>query len=98
MASFSFSNAPRLDLAHPFARNPVFLAELFEGQRPFPEPARDQDLALALAEFGHRLHEQLVALDHLVARDQGLFLIRGLVDQPVLPFALGIGPERRVER
>src|SRR6266568_4660357 len=85
-----------LDLTHPLARDAVLLRQIFEGRRVFLQPALGQDMALAIVEVGHRLFEQIAPQPQLLAFAEHGFLALAVVDQPILPFALAVAPQRRI--
>src|SRR3546814_2783459 len=74
------------------------LAEILERGRLFLQTALGQDVALALVELSHGLLQQLLALAEFLGFAQADFLALGLVHQPVLPLALAVDPQRRVQR
>src|SRR5215208_7932712 len=87
-----------LNLAHPLARDAVLLRQILERRRVLLEAALGQDVALAVVEVGHRLFQEVAPQPQLLALAEPGFLALALVDQPVLPFALAVAPERRVQR
>src|SRR4051812_6903482 len=86
------------DLAHALAADAVMLRQVFQRGRFVPQPALRQDMALALVQVGHGALQQGAALAQLLALGQGDFLRILLVHQPILPFPLAIGAQRRIER
>src|SRR5271170_2159133 len=88
----------KLDLTHPFARDAEFRREYFKRDRVVREPARVENAALARVEHGQRALERAKAAVALLANGENGFLIRLVVDQPILPFALAFFARGRVER
>src|SRR5579862_4963782 len=87
---------PHFDLAHAFAADGVFAAQILQGRRLVLQPALGQDMALALVEGRERRIEQDLALGQLLGFAHARLLRRRVVDEPVLPLALAFEFERGV--
>ena len=83
-----------LDLAYPLARDAVLLRQLLERGRIVLQPALDQDVPLALVQRLERTGQQRLAAGQFLAIGVGGLLAVGLIDQPVLPFALAVLADR----
>src|SRR5487761_1775329 len=92
-----FLEGADLDLAHPLARDAILLREVLERGRVVAQSALGQDMALAVVEVRHRLFEEVAAQPQLLAISEARFLALAFVDQPILPFAFAVAPERRVQ-
>src|SRR5690242_20641066 len=79
--------SPDLDLADTLARNAELGREVFEGYRVIDEAASLEDAALTVVERRQRVGQIILATAHLLRLDQALFLLRRVVDEPILPFA-----------
>src|SRR5579872_5679956 len=86
-----------LNLPHALAADIVLLAQILERGRLLAQPALAEDVAFPLVERAHGLGQQLAALAELLAVGERRFLIVALVHQPILPLALAVLAQRRVE-
>src|SRR5215475_6410640 len=82
-----FLETTHLNLAHALARDAEILGQLRKRDPFLGEPARLEDASLALVENGERIEQRLAAVIELLVFRQPRFLVRALVDQPVLPLA-----------
>src|SRR6185503_11029258 len=88
-----------LDLAHPLARDAELVGEFLQGDRAVSKPSGLENPPLAVIEHAERLAKRLAAVGELLVLRQHPFLARGLVDQPVLPFAgIPLLADRGIER
>ena len=77
--------------------NAVLPAQLLQGHRIFLEAPLGQDVTLTLVQTLHGLGKQLAAVVELLLFGEFDFLAFAFIDQPVLPFAVEIIAQRRVE-
>ena len=74
------------------------LGEILERRRIVTQPSLVQNMPLAVVEAGHRIAQQVTAQAQLLLLAEAGFLAFVLVDQPILPLALAIRPQRRIQR
>ena len=88
-----------LDLADALAGDAELGGKLLQRQRLLGKPARLEHAPLARVQALQRVVQHAAALVALLGFGKRRLLVHGVVDQPVLPLAaLGIVPDRRVER
>src|ERR1700737_4490752 len=87
-----------LNLAHALTRDAVSLRQILEGGRVLAQPALREDVAFAVVQMRHRLFEEVAAQPELLPLAEAGLLALALVDEPILPFALTVRPQRRVQR
>src|SRR5580692_2353663 len=88
---------PHLDLPHPLTRDIVFLRQILERRRIVLQPALFEDVAFPRVQRLQRGRQQgLAPAEFLLLADRAFLAFR-LVDQPVLPFTLTVGPHRGVQ-
>src|SRR5262245_10763932 len=79
--------SPNLDLADTLARNAELGRKVFQGHRVIDEAASLEDAALTIVERRESVAQVILATAQLLRLDQALFLLRRIVDEPILPFA-----------
>ena len=93
-----FLEGAHLDLPHPLARDAVLLRQILERRRVFLQSPLGQDVALAVVEMRHRLFEEIAPEAQLLPFAELCFLALAVIDQPILPLALAVAAQRRVQR
>ncbi len=73
------------------------LRQIFERGRLILEAALDQDVAFTIVQGLQRGGQQGPASGHFLAIADAFFLALLIIDQPILPFALAIHADRRVQ-
>src|SRR5215813_3958432 len=87
-----------LDLAYPLVANAMGSAKNHERGRFFLEVALNHDMPFTSAQGCKPLTQRLPALGVFFVFCKLDFLAGSVIDQPVLPLALAVGPEWRVQR
>src|SRR4051812_47320845 len=93
-----FFEGTHLDLAHALARDAVLLRQVFKRRRVLLQTPLGQDVALAIVQMRHRLFEQIAPQPKLLALAERGLLALALIDEPILPLALAVGAQWRVQR
>ena len=87
-----------LNLPNPLPTDVVLLAQRFQGQGIFRQTTFRHDMTLAFVQCTHCIFQKGAALGKFFSFRSDNFLALRIIDQPILPFAVTIRAQRRIER